>query len=170
MKQDCKKERLQKAFDFLYNKGIVHSVTELALKMQRSRPSVSRALNGVPEYLNDKFLVAFAQTFVGTFSLEWLETGKGEMLLPEDGKQQVVDNATNSNVDWQQVAYDTMKSQIEDLRARLEEKQIIIDSQKREIELLNMRIRGMELEMQMKGVDAYSFNIGSGMKLSAPDK
>jgi hypothetical protein len=33
-----------------------------------------------------------------------------------------------------------------------------------------MRIRGMELEMQMKGVDAYSFNIGSGMKLSAPDK
>lgn len=80
MEQNGSKERLKKAYDHLYNHGIVHSVTELADKMGRSRPSVSRALNGVPEYLNEKFLIAFVHVFMPIFSLDWMLTGKGEML------------------------------------------------------------------------------------------
>ena len=163
-----KQDRLKEVYEYLRaNKGI-HTQIDFAEAIHVTRPALSSAMNGNEPYLTKNLFQKICGSFPGIFNLDYLLTGEGTLLaVREDGGP---DNATNSNVDWQQVAYDTMKSQIEDLRARLEEKQIIIDSQKREIELLNMRIRGMELEMQMKGVDAYSFNIGSGMKLSAPDK
>ena len=72
------KNRLKEAYDYLYETGKIHSVTELSDKMKRSRPSVSRALNGVPEYLNEKFLKSFTDTFQ-MISLDWLMTGNGDM-------------------------------------------------------------------------------------------
>ena len=163
-----RQKRLIEVYEYLRSNCVIHTKTGFAETLHYGLTSMSAAMNGDEKYLTDKLFTNICESYPGVFNLDYLLTGEGTLLaVREDGEP---DNATNSNVDWQQVAYDTMKSQIEDLRARLEEKQIIIDSQKREIELLNMRIRGMELEMQMKGVDAYSFNIGSGMKLSAPDK
>ena len=72
------KNRLKEAYDYLYETGKIHSVTELSDKMKRSRPSVSRAINGVPEYLNEKFLKSFTDTFQ-MISLDWLMTGNGDM-------------------------------------------------------------------------------------------
>ena len=84
MEQELVKERLQKAYEYLYDHGLVHSVTDLADKMGRSRPSVSRALNGVPEYLNEKFIAAFVFSFTPIFSLKWMLTGDGEMLMKDE--------------------------------------------------------------------------------------
>ena len=78
MDNNGKKERLQNAYDYLYQTGQVHSITELAEKLGRSRPSVSRALNGSPMYLNDKFLKVFANAFE-MISLKWLLSGDGDM-------------------------------------------------------------------------------------------
>ena len=89
MIQDCKKERIQKAYEYLYNKGFVHSVTELADLMKRARPGVSNALNGSPDYLNDKFLTAFGRTFPDVFMMEWLLTGEGQMLTPAETAKNV---------------------------------------------------------------------------------
>lgn len=88
MLQDGKKERIKNAYDYLYNKGLVHSVTDLANKMGRARPGVSNALNGVPEYLNDKFIIRFAKVF--GLSAGWLLTGDGEMLLEQQSNEQPV--------------------------------------------------------------------------------
>lgn len=84
------KNRLMNAYDYLYETGKIHSVTDLSNKMKRSRPSVSRALNGVPEYLNEKFLKSFTDTFQ-MISLDWLMTGNGDMFTywTPDG---VIDN------------------------------------------------------------------------------
>lgn len=75
-------KRLNEAYKYLYNKGIVHSISGLADAMGKARPSVSRALNGVDGYVTDKFL----STFCGAFSCinsNWLLTGEGEMLAPQ---------------------------------------------------------------------------------------
>lgn len=163
-----KQKRLQEVYEHLRRLYGIHTQTDFANAMSYSRNAISLALNGNGKYLTDNLFKNICEVFPGIFNLDYLLTGEGTLLaVREEGEP---DNATNSNVDWQQVAYDTMKSQIEDLRARLEEKQIIIDYQKREIELLNMRIRGMELEMQMKGVEYYPFGVGAALKSSAPDK
>ena len=83
-------KRLMEAYDYLYSTGKIHSVTELADKMNRSRPSVSRALNGVPEYLNEKFIKAFTDTFQ-MISFKWLINGNCDMFTQwaPDG---VIDN------------------------------------------------------------------------------
>lgn len=80
MTQECDNSRMQMAYNYLYNNGKVHSVSDLAIKMGRSRTSVSKALNGEKNYLTDKFLIAFTRTFVD-ISLDWLLTGEGEMLI-----------------------------------------------------------------------------------------
>jgi hypothetical protein len=92
MVQDSKKDRIQKAYDYLYNKGVVHSVTELADLMGRARPGVSNALNGSPDYLNDKFLTAFGRTFSDYFRMEWLLSGEGQMLTPKEVARYVARN------------------------------------------------------------------------------
>ena len=101
MNRDDVKKRLLNAYDYLYETGKVHSVTELAEKMKRSRPSVSRALNGIPEYLNEKFLKSFTDTF-DMISLNWLITGNGDMFTywTPDGvmdKQNTIDQSSLVN-------------------------------------------------------------------------
>jgi len=146
MSQEKKKERLQKAYEFLYNKGIVHSVTELALKMDRSRGSVSKALNGSPDYLNDKFLQAIGKSFPGVFSLDWLINGTGAMLQqgqePEptrEPSQPVIDHSSLVNA-----TIAAKDGEIAALKACIRNKDEIIQMKDETIALLEKQIRLLE--------------------------
>ena len=75
-------ERLNQAYKYLYNKGIVSSITALATKMGRTRISVSNALRGVEGFVNETFLSKFCGEFP-EFSSDWLLYGEGEMLAPQ---------------------------------------------------------------------------------------
>lgn len=75
-------ERLQKAYNYLYDNGIVHSKAELALKMGRERSNVSAAYHGRTPFFNDRFLVSFCDTF-DVISRDWLIYGEGDMLAKD---------------------------------------------------------------------------------------
>lgn len=75
-------ERLQKAYNYLYDNGIVHSKAELALKMGRERSNVSAAYHGRTPFFNDRFLVSFCDTF-DVISRDWLIYGRGDMLAKD---------------------------------------------------------------------------------------
>lgn len=180
-----KKERFQTAYSYLYEHGAVHSITELAEKMNRERPGVSNAYNGKAGYLNDKFLTAFCSTFPGIFSLDWLITGAGEMLLSNTKNSEEADmpdiyerfDILKEINNAHKETIEALKSQMADLRMQLVDKQNVIDAkdltikaQERTIELLNLQITGLKTEMRMKGVASYPFEMGVSEKLSAPDK
>lgn len=135
MTQESKKQRLLDAYDYLYYKGIVHSVKELADKMGRSRPGVSKALNGSPDYLNDKFLTAFVQKF-DMFSLDWLITGEGSMFTsPFESKDNNLDHGSLINA--------AMAAKDETIRAKDETIASLretIEAQKNEIYMLKQQI------------------------------
>ncbi len=76
-----KKQRFCAAFDYLFEKGAIHSQKDLAEKMGASAPNVSHALKGVPAVLTDRFLVRFSTAF-SIINTKWLLTGEGEMLNP----------------------------------------------------------------------------------------
>ena len=70
-------ERLNMCFDYLRNKGVVHTKQDVADRMGAKKHSVSRAFNGVPEYLTESFIERFAATFA--LNYEWIREGKGEL-------------------------------------------------------------------------------------------
>ncbi len=84
-----KKERFTKAFNYLVSEGVIKKQEDLALAMKASRSNVSTALGGNEKVLTEKFLIRFCRTYPGMFSLTWLLTGEGEMLLNDKNEQQM---------------------------------------------------------------------------------
>lgn len=153
MYQSSKKDRLNDAYEYLYSKGIVHSVTELALKMKRSRAGVSRALNGAPEYLNDKFLKSFAETFDGLFSLDYLINGNGDMFVKYgESSDNVVKDAPEDPAPyiptWADAFFDILTNQIkqnENLNRELRESIESVNQLKGQLSALIEKIGGLNV-------------------------
>ena len=164
MAQDCKKDRLIEAYNYLYNNGKVHSVTDLADKMGRSRPSVSRAMSGVPEYLNEKFLKCFSDSFPGVFNLDYLLTGEGTLLANETQPATpervatpttydvsiLIEKAVEKATAYSDKCIAILEKQVEDLRRGIETRDRVINT-------LQQKINAMQLEDTL---DKYPFHVG----------
>lgn len=81
-----RKDRLQKAYNYLRNKGVIHTQEEVANRMQSTASNMSKAMKGAENVLTDNFLRRFNDAFGNIFSLQWLILGEGEMLL--DGNEE----------------------------------------------------------------------------------
>ena len=85
-------DRFNKAYEYLKNRGVVHTQKELAAKMQATAPHVSLAMKGESKYLTDNFLRRFNDTFDSIFNLQWLILGEGDML--KEGEEDEVEITT----------------------------------------------------------------------------
>lgn len=99
-----RKERLQKAINYLRLNGIVSSQVDTANKMGASEATVSNALKGNDKYLTDKFLKRFNGAFGGLFNLDWLLDEEGEML----------NRSTKSELDSNALDLETIKASVSD--------------------------------------------------------
>lgn len=115
-------KRFQDAYDYLYHNGYIKSKTELAKIMGAGRTSISYAYNGRSEYLNEKFLIKFSNSFPGVFNLDWLLTGDGEMLkkAQETPKTNGMTNSSDENISK---LLEQNKELIDVLKKSLEESQ-----------------------------------------------
>lgn len=73
------KERLTKAYDYLYSNGAIHSQREFADKLQYNPATVSQAMNGYERSLTKGFIRRVCDTFPN-INYDWLLTGRGDML------------------------------------------------------------------------------------------
>ena len=99
-----RKERLQKAINYLRLNGIVSSQVDTANKMGASEATVANALKGNDKYLTDKFLKRFNGAFGGLFNLDWLLDEEGEML----------NKSTRSEFDSDTLNLDSIKASASD--------------------------------------------------------
>ena len=77
-------ERFKKAFHYLQGEGLAKSQKVVAERMGASEANISTALRkGDVRVLTDSFLIRFASAFDGTFQVQWLLSGQGEMLQPK---------------------------------------------------------------------------------------
>ena len=79
-------DRFNKAYEYLKNRGMVHTQKELAAKLQATAPHVSLAMKGESKYLTDNFLRRFNEAFGELFNYQWLILGEGNML--KDGNEE----------------------------------------------------------------------------------
>ncbi|WP_311353977.1 hypothetical protein [Alloprevotella tannerae] len=75
--------------------GLYHTQVEFAEKMKSSKTNVSSALKGDERVLTDRFLKRFYNAFIenlSQYSLDWLLTGQGEMLVRDESEINVFGN------------------------------------------------------------------------------
>lgn len=74
-------KRINEAFNYLRNKGLIRTQKDLANLMHASESNISKALKGDEAILTDRFLRRFSAAFSGLFNENWLLLGEGEMLI-----------------------------------------------------------------------------------------
>ena len=83
-----KKERFSVAYEHLRHKGVIKTQQDLADRLGSTSQNIGQALRGNPKVLTDKFLLRFLTAFPDIFSMSWMFTGKGTMLLNDPQPKQ----------------------------------------------------------------------------------
>lgn len=149
-------ERFRKAYEYLYNTGIVHTKKDLAEKMKVSRGSVQNAYAGNESYLNESFMRKLARTFPDVFNLDWLLTGSGEMLkssqMPQEDTKDVQPTSMQPDIQkW-------LMKQNEELVALLKQAQATIDRKDHELSELRKELKGDGVIASQKTVKELDMN------------
>ena len=83
-----KKDRFCAAYEHLRHIDKIRTQQDLADVMASTSQNVSRALSGDPKVLTDRFLLRFLTAYPDIFSMSWMFTGKGSMLLNDPQPKQ----------------------------------------------------------------------------------
>ena len=79
-----RQKRLHEAYEHLRKFFGIHTQTDFAEVLKYSRVYISSALNGNEKNLTDKLFTNICEAFPGTFNLNYLLTGEGELLTVEE--------------------------------------------------------------------------------------
>ena len=91
-----KQERLGEVYDHLRKHFGIHTQTDFAQEIGMTRPAISSAMNGNESYLTDNLFKRICAKYQGVFSLDYLLTGEGELLTPEeDVKSSEIEKTAN---------------------------------------------------------------------------
>lgn len=77
-----RQKRLIEVYNFVRQHYPIHTKTDFANAVGHGRTSMSAALNGSEEYLTDALFQKICVAYPGVFNLDYLLTGRGELLLP----------------------------------------------------------------------------------------
>lgn len=157
-----KKERFEKAYNYLKFQGIIKKQDDVAKTMGATRANVSLALNGNPAVLTDNFLMRFAKAYPGMFNFDWLLTGDGEMLTvnqPEPAKEpsdvHYIDNGSMLNA-----LLAAKDETIAAMQNQLATKDEIIQTKDDLIRSLQMQITMLRTQLDEKKISDYPFPVG----------
>lgn len=94
---------IRQAYNYLRNKGIVHTQKDVSEKLNIVTSNLSKAFNGDNEYLTIGFVERFNNAFNNIFDTNWLLTGEGEMLVNADSNHPIIN--TNKGVPYYNVDF-----------------------------------------------------------------
>lgn len=132
-----KKERINAAFHYLKENGMIHTQRDLAAAIGSTSPNVSKMLKGDPSALTDNICVRIQRAF-GMISANWLIHGEGEMVVM-DSNHDTFDN--NSMVKEMLAGRDRHIKALGDEIKKLEE------SHKRELDAKEETIRSLRQQV-----------------------
>ena len=81
---NTRKDRLNEVYEHLRNHFGIHTKTQFASVLKITQPALSSAINGNEAYLTDNLFKRICAAYQGVFNLDYLLTGDGELLTPEE--------------------------------------------------------------------------------------
>ena len=93
-------DRLNEVYEHLHNFYNVHTKKDLAAALNVKQPGLYSALNGNELYLTDSLFKKICATYQGVFNLDYLLTGDGDLLTPEEDvkSSELANTASNQTV------------------------------------------------------------------------
>lgn len=109
-----RQKRLNEVYEHLREHFSIHTKSGFAEAIHYGRTSLSAALNGNEAYLTDSLFKNICEAYPGTFNLDYLLTGVGELL---EKKESVPE--TDTHADNMLELYARMIRGVDDLRLEL---------------------------------------------------
>ena len=79
-----RQKRLKEVYEHLRKFYGIHTQSDFANALRKSRNSITLALNGDEKYLTDKLFKNICEAYKGVFNLNYLLTGEGDLLTLEE--------------------------------------------------------------------------------------
>ena len=79
-----RQKRLKKVYEHLRKFYGIHTQSDFANALRKSRNAITLALNGDEKYLTDKLFTTICEAYKGVFDLNYLLTGDGELLTLDE--------------------------------------------------------------------------------------
>lgn len=79
-----RQKRLKKVYEHLRKFYGIHTQSDFANALRKSRNAITLALNGDEKYLTDKLFTTICEAYKGVFNLNYLLTGEGDLLTLEE--------------------------------------------------------------------------------------
>ena len=82
-----RQKRLKEVYEHLRKFYGIHTQSDFANALRKSRNAITLALNGDEKYLTDKLFKNICEAYKGVFNLNYLLTGEGSLLANTEEKQ-----------------------------------------------------------------------------------
>ena len=79
-----RQKRLNEVYEHLRKFYGIHTQSDFANALRKSRNSITLALNGDEKYLTDKLFKNICEAYKGVFDLNYLLTGNGQLITHEE--------------------------------------------------------------------------------------
>ena len=134
-----RQKRLNEVYEYLRKSYGIHTQSDFANALRKSRNAITLALNGDEKYLTDKLFKNICEAYPNIFNLNYLLTGEGTLLAPSSDDAPRQDSAAESSPapfipSWADAFFDIMTTQIKqnealnrELRQSIEKMNLLID-------------------------------------------
>lgn len=93
-----RKQRLMEVYGHLRHHYPIHSKKDLAAAIHMTQPAIYSAFGGNEKYLTDNFFRKICAAFPDAFSIEYLLTGTGSLLLHPDSHFVISEEPTTPSI------------------------------------------------------------------------
>lgn len=163
-----RQKRLIEVYEHLRRYFGIHTKTGFAEAIQYGRTSMSAAMNGDEKYLTDSLFKNICAAFPGVFNLDYLLTGKGDLLTVEEDARNEAIKETFGMIDQSSMMNALIAAKDETIASLHRE----LDAKNETIALQRSRIADLERQLaaaRMSDIDNYPFTIGAAEGQEQPN-
>ena len=134
-----RQKRLIEVYEHLRRYFGIHTKTGFAEALHYGRTSLSAAMNGDESYLTDNLFKNICEAYPGTFNIDYLLTGNGQLLtIQEEVKSEQIEKESNPQQPSSYIdkLISSLEKQVKDKDDQLADKDRIIKLLEQKIEVL----------------------------------
>ena len=163
-----RQKRLNEVYEHLRKFYGIHTQSDFANALRKSRNAITLALNGDEKYLTDKLFKNICEAYKGVFDLNYLLTGEGDLLTVEEDTRNDAIKETFGMIDQSSMVNALIAAKDETIASLRRE----LDAKNETIALQRSRIADLERQLaaaRMSDIDNYPFTIGAAEGKKQPN-